>query len=219
MFRIVGLIAIVLGLTMISLAQAPTSAPATNPSVDASTPTGAYILFMRAMMSGDATAARDLLQTNNDDESRLADVLAQTVDQNQKFREALRKQFSDATADAFTGSPADAARAEMAISKAKVNIDKNEAQLAMEGDPQPVKLVQNDGKWKISVAGMAEGEPAQVRDGIAMRLKVLSEVTSELSQGKYKKEIEVQDALRSKLEGALMTAAQASTQPATRAAP
>src|SRR5262245_58379272 len=113
MFRLsVGLIlgmSLVLSTTAIAQPEkVPASQPTTRVAADTSSPQGAYILLMRATQSGDSAGARELLYAASADENKLADLLAASVQQNQKFRQAVSKQFGDATADNFAGSAADA---------------------------------------------------------------------------------------------------------------
>src|SRR5262249_24294782 len=145
--------------------------------------------------SGDAETTRNLLYPNNADEARLAELVAQSVAQNQKFRQAVSKAFGDASADAFAGSQQDTSRLEIIISRAKVTTDKSTATLIVAEGADAVKLVQVDGKWKLSMAGQTE-DNAIARQQAS--LTVLSEVTDELGQRKYKTELELRDALQRK---------------------
>jgi F0F1-type ATP synthase membrane subunit c/vacuolar-type H+-ATPase subunit K len=207
------------GWLLASVAAAQTSAPATQAAADQTTPQGTLILLTRAMQSGESAGAKPLLLATSPAETALADVLMQSIDINGHFRGAVAKSFGDGVADMFAGSNADLAEAEKNIAHAKVTIDKDHA--TIEADPQgdPVKLTQIDGQWKLAMSGISASDMDRTQKDLKIRMGIMSQVTDELGQGKYKTPEELSDALKSRLALAMLQAAKdeqgAATQPAT----
>lgn len=228
MFRRSIAVLFALGAAQFASAQPvpPEMAPATAPApvktvaADQTTPQGTLILLTRAMQSGNAQSAVPLLHSINANESALAGLLVQSIDVNLKFKNAVAKAYGDGVAEMFVGGAADADAAEKRISAAKVTIDGQAATIQPDENSEPVKLIQVDGIWKLSMAAIGSGEISQTVKELKLRLDVLSAISDDVNAGKFKSPQEMSDAIRGRMAAAALQAASAATsQPATAPTP
>ncbi|HVT88269.1 MAG TPA: hypothetical protein VHD56_05420 [Tepidisphaeraceae bacterium] len=198
------------GMLLTSVGLAQTTAPATQPiAADQTTPQGTLVILTRAMQSGDSASAKPLLHSVKPDEASLADMLIQSIDVNSQYKKAVAKSFGADIADRMAGSDADETEAEARIGKAKVTISGDSAIVESEPAGDPIKLIQVDGKWKISIASFGGDQIAQAKQQMKIRMDIIAQATTELGQGKFKKVEELQEALDSRLALAMLQASQA----------
>jgi hypothetical protein len=193
---------------------------------DPTTPKGSLTMLSRAAQSGDSSGVRDLFYSTTPDQKKIADTLLDRTEVYAKFRMAIVKAFDEKAAEQLTGiREGDDAAAEQRIAQADVKTDSDKATVTMKpegpGAPEepPIQMVRVDGKWKLPMAAMTEGMAAGDVDERISQIKLLSvvvtQLTGEVSQNKYKTVDEVADALRGKLASAMLSAAGATTKPAT----
>jgi len=178
--------------------------PLMGADADSAGPKGAMKLFYQAMEAGDAAAVRGLFYTSNDAEKSLADADAAQLVAARGLGEAIKNKFA-ATGDALSkGLPL---RDEMArLDSAEVSIDGDHATVKLAGQTKALRLVQSEGRWKISIADYAGATPGNIAAQTAV-LKDLAEVYSsiaaDISADKFASAQDAQKALQQKLQAVM----------------
>ncbi len=194
-------------------ANRPTSAPAVKE--DQTTPVGALMVFMRAMQSGDVNRIRPLLSAATPDENIVAQLITNTAQANGEFRRTIIPLFGEEVADIYTGGTAEMEATVQAISQVSAKVEGDAATIDLGPGTEPMKLVKVGPSWLLKVENKDPSRLAKELEMARSDLRILTELTNDLREGKYKTPLELRDARRAK-QAAAMSAPAPASQPGQR---
>jgi hypothetical protein len=194
------------------------SAPTRPQSPDEAALRTALKTLAKALQDGDREQIRKVIYAANPTEQKMVDAMAGMAAEIARLNKAAAKAFGDEQAKALTGDlGAELSR----IEDAKVSIDGDVATVVYKpGEPAPkqtdlasadpaapLQLAKVDGKWRVPMAKLSKGAtPEQIEQRLSdvdVQTKVIADITSEITQGKYKNIDAVAEAWQAKVMQAL----------------
>jgi signal recognition particle GTPase len=227
MIRSILAVLLLSGSAIAQVAAPAATKPATKPTTvpaDASTPRGALRLLFTATDAGDEAAIRARLYTTNPLEEKIAEATARSSSASAALYRAMVGAFGAEQTHTYLPDPALAARGRdqrVQYLVETINEDGQSAVVRMEGmaavEPFEFRKVGNE--WKLRVGKKMESTTAneieQQMIMVDLQLKVLSEVTADISAGKLKSVADVKQTMEAKVRQANMEFIQAVQKRAT----
>jgi hypothetical protein len=164
---------------------------------DMNSPKATVASLDKALKTGDKSAARAAFNIKGENGSKAIDAMLDAVIASQKLQKAAEAKFGQDAKGAFA-KDAPMAGIDKMLAESKENVTENTATF---GD---MNLVKVDGKWLITTD--SETVSAKALPMLNAMAKAMGELTSEIDAGKYKKLANAQDALRSKMMNAIVSA-------------
>ena len=192
--------------------------PTSSPAADETALRGALKTLAKALQTGDREQIRKVIYAANPTEQKMVDAMASMAAELANLNKAAAKAFGKEQAQALTG---DLGAELTRIDQAKVAIDGDTATVVYKpGEPAPkqtdlasadpaapLQLSKIDGRWQIPMAKLSKGAtPEQIEQRLSdvdIQTKVIAEITSEVTQGKYKNVDAVAEAWQAKVMQAL----------------
>ena len=208
-------------------APAPTTRPATGPSlpttrpviVEATTPKECLRLLNLALRDGDADAVRALFDGGNAQGNRLVSAMADYAAALANLHRSAVQAFGPEGANQVTGDmAAQSADGLAALEKAEAQTDGDIALVKYTGatDP-PVRLIKVDGKWRLPLSQLLYGADSAAQEKRRMELadqtRLANDTAAEIAAGKFHDANKAAEVWRSRLLEAV------APRPATRPAP
>jgi hypothetical protein len=135
-------------LLVLAAAGSPTSQPTTSPVADDSTPVGFLHASGEKLPAGGFSAALSLFTTRDDQERKVADVLANYSLAIARTEAAVRQKWGPAADDEFVHALGEKTDAD--IDQAEIEVHEDHAVVIFKGDDaSPMVLVRLDGHWKV----------------------------------------------------------------------
>ena len=190
--------------------------PTTAPTPD--TPKGAIKALAIAVDSGDGAKIRDLMQAANPMEQQIVNTTADMAVAIAGLKHVMVDKFGQSAAENAMGDPPELMKKILeTIDGATEKVDGDHATVISSPTQQgTMNLHRDNGVWRISVSEQAKNlTQQQVDEQVTMisgQLKMLGELTGDVSAGKYTSANDVTNALKAKMSGA---ATQSASQPAT----
>jgi hypothetical protein len=185
--------ALLIALVVFSAAAGPETRPATAAiEPPASTPKEALRSVNLAQRDGDSAALRALFVAENEKESRLLGAMADYAGSLADLRAAARQAYGAAGAVIVIGdTKAESDKGLAAIEKAEVTIKGDTASVKYAGATDaPIRLVKVDGRWKLPISQLAEGQDANASEMVVKELaaqtRIARTMAQEINAGKYK---------------------------------
>ncbi len=202
----------------------PATGPSTQPAValDQTTPRGTLKLLSKAQISGDGSQLSQLVFTENDEQKKFLEAVAQTMTANGRLETSVTTKFPLPGADPVLRN----ARRDEQIQRTHEEIDKLEekidgdiASLTRSGlDTEKMTLKRVDGKWYVPFALIYKehGDLAQQTKVLQMIATMYNGLSADVDSGKLASLADVQQAVRTRGQE-METAARAleTTQPST----
>ena len=187
-------------------------AEASEAQSDPATPKGALRAFYEALEAGDAAGVRAGLHAGTESERRLADAYAAQLTAARALGDAARAKFSAAGDALSKGLPVSEELAR--VEAADVQVEGTRATVRVTGQTRPVAMVQEAGRWRLSVADYAAGG-GNAAESLVQQAAVLSDMAgvfqataADITADKFATAADAQRALQKKLQGILFTALQ-----------
>jgi hypothetical protein len=182
---------------------------------DLSTPKGTMKAFYEAMESGDATAVRGFFHAATDAEKALADAYAAQLTAAKALGDAAKAKFGAAGDALSKGLPL---RDEIAkLDAAEVSVNGDRATINIAGQPNPLRLIKVEGRWRLALADFAgenlPGQTAALKDMAA----ALQTIATDIQADKFPAPADAQRALQQKLQAVLYNTLQKHTPTTARA--
>lgn len=190
------------------------TAPATTPAFDQSTPKASLKTLAVALEAGDRAHVLSVLLASNEPERKLADAMAELAVVTRQLRDAAIKAYGAEQSRALGVDPSASAQALKRIDDATEELDAGKATVRpKESDGPPITLVLMDAVWRVPVAELTKDvEAAEVDRNLAdviRQSKLMGELSVEVSAGKFKS---ANDA-RQELDRRIMQSTIPTTQP------
>lgn len=171
---------------------------------DQTTPRGAAVLLARAMSKGDVEAATALVVADDLQVKYIKAIAGMTLGMRDLYDASLEK-FGNDVELLRIPAPNDSAEQQMLAATVEENGDK--AMITIQGSPQGMPLVKVDGKWHVDMGKLIN--PNDMTSSIPL-LTTVGEIAGktavEVKAGKYDKIEDVQMALQTKMNAAIMGA-------------
>jgi len=176
---------------------------------DQSSPKAALKSFARSLEAGDKQAIMRLLVTDSPQDKKLADAASDLAEATAHLRDAAVKTFGDKQSEALGNQPGGADEAVKRIDQSEEKIDGDKATVKpKENEGPPLNMVRRDGKWMLPMSELSKDvEPADLEKNLSdmsRQIKLLRELTDEVSAGKYKTAIDARQALDKRIMQASM---------------
>jgi hypothetical protein len=170
---------------------------------DLSTPKAAAMTFAKALEAGDAATAK-ASAVGDAQTQDLVGALAEVAAQNAKLREAATAKFG-AEASAKISRKMSSEDLSKQLDASEIKEDGDTATITSKETPgNPLTLKKVDGQWKVDMlSGAAGPQLAQQLPMIKSFGGVMSELATEITDGKYKNVDEAQTALQTKMMAAM----------------
>jgi hypothetical protein len=199
-----------------AITRADNPAPAGNNATakaDLTTPKGAALMFGNALLAGDNAGLR-AASTGTEADYKVCESLGTMVSAMKKLSDAATAKFGKDNVISKSSKDMDIAAE---LEKSEVKQDGDSATIINKDKPDeknPMKLKKVGSDWKVDLSSLPkEGMDQLVKMAPAMA-KAASEVTTEITSGKYQKAEDAQQALGQKMLAAMMqTAPQPPPQP------
>jgi len=198
------------------------SGPATTQAVvvptDQNSPRGALKLLMVSMNKGDLETAKGVFAPSNEVETKMVTAILGQQEAMLKYRDAAIKAFGAEEARKLVGDVAgDEAKGLSLIDGAQEQVTGDSATVS--DGQQSITLKKQGGKWTFPVTSFApELNPATIDNAVTSigeQKKLLGDVTTEITSGKYKTVDDAGRALQMKMMQAAMAHEAPATQPST----
>jgi hypothetical protein len=204
-------------------APAPATAPATTQAAivptDQNSPRGTLKLLMVSMNKGDLDTAKGIFAPANEVETKMVNAILGQQQAMLDYRQAAIKAFGDEDARKLVGDVAgDEAKGMALIDQAQEQVNGDSATVS--DGQQSITLKKQAGKWVFPISSVAPDINASTIDNavssIGEQKKLLADVTTEITSGKYKTVDDAGRALQMKMmQAAMAHEAGATTQPTT----
>jgi hypothetical protein len=161
------------------------SARAAEP--DLSSPKAAAKSLFNAISNGDRDAVAAGLHSDNEQQAKLANAMADLIVAGKKLGDASREKFGREGEPIGRGmlDPTDLTR----IDSARVTENGDQATLTLETQPRPMSFRRRDGKWRLVVTDFGGAEPENIDKQIRLvRLmtEAIDKSTTEVAAGQLK---------------------------------
>jgi hypothetical protein len=174
------------------------------------------------MNKGDLDTAKGVFAPSNEVETKMVNAILDQQKAMLDYRQAAIKAFGEEDARKLVGDVAgDEAKGMALIDQAQEQVNGDSATVS--DGQQSITLKKQDGKWVFPMSAFAPDVNATTIDNavtaIGEQQKLLTEVTTEITKGKYKTVDDAGRAFQMKLMQAAMAHEAAATQPTTAPAP
>ena len=173
----------------------------------AATPKQAAATFFKAMVSGDAAAAK-AASVGDERSERLLEAMVENTAAMRAFHDAMKARFPDAGAGAGLSAPAVGMKEDQvldAIEKGEEKIDGDSATILGAADRRKVvHLKKVNGAWKVDRGRLGEGESAdRFLERTRRTSKAYRDLAREVREEKYKSMTEARQAYGERLVKAI----------------
>jgi len=173
----------------------------------AATPKQAASTFFKAMVAGDAAAAK-AASVGDERSERLLEAMVENTAAMRAFHDAMKARFPDQGAGAGLSAPAIGIKEDQvldAIDKGEEKIEGDEATILGAADHRKVVHLKNvNGTWKVDRGRLGEGESAdRFLDRTRRTAKAYRELAKEVRDGKHKSMAEARQAYGERLVKAI----------------
>jgi hypothetical protein len=215
----IAMIALVLLLGTFAIAEEkprPATQPAKAQSPDEKAIRDLLKGLAKALQDGDAKQIKAVISASNDTEKKMVDAMSAMAVEIAKLYKASVKAFGEDQAKELTGDVAGEMgridEAEIAIDGeiATVRYPKEPTTAEDEAAPPPVPMTLKkvEGAWRVPMSELSKDstpeEIEQTLTDLAAQTKVVSEVTSEITDGKYKTANKAAEGWQAKMMQVLM---------------
>jgi hypothetical protein len=182
---------------------------------DLSTPKAAAMSFADALQAGDVAAAKTAAVGDAQNQD-LVSTLAEVAAQNAKLREAAKAKFGEEASKKIAKKMTSEELAKQ-LDEAEIKENGDTATITSKENPgNPLTLKKVDGQWKVDMlSGAAGAQTAQQLPLIKAFGTLMSELATEINDGKYKTVDEAQSAMQTKMMTAMATMRRPTTAPTT----
>lgn len=171
------------------------------------TPRQAAGTFFKAMVSGDAAAAK-AASVGDERSERLLEAMVENTAAMRGFHDAMKARFGEQGAGAGLSAPAVAAKEDQvldAVEKGEEQLEGDSATILSATDRRKVvHLKKVNGAWKVDRGRLGEGESAdRFLDRTRRTTKAYRDLAREVGEGKYKSMAEARQAYGERLVKAI----------------
>lgn len=178
-----------------------------NVKIDQSSPKETAKSFLRAVMAANSDAIASVIDEPTDGLKQMFTVMSPMLSAAGDLNAAMHEKFKQGIM--ANGVPILPTEAE--IDEAKVAVDGATATIEVASQPQPLKLVEKQGKWFITMEEQQNVTPEDIEQAkklMPAMITALKQVTADVKSDVFKTVAEAEQSLQSRMMQAVMQANQ-----------